>query len=161
MTESCKDSTRAVARFASTLDWSIVPSKIKAEACRRLLDSVGCILSARRTHVAPIDGMADFLEDGDAASVVERKQRINLAGALCANGRLESCMDLDETLPVGHHFGAAVFVAALGVAVAGKATGSKLLQSATAGQKVGGRVASAHGARGFGGGGCGRRCCNL
>lgn len=31
MTESCKDSTRAVAHFASTLDWSLVPTKMKGD----------------------------------------------------------------------------------------------------------------------------------
>ncbi|WGR73001.1 MULTISPECIES: MmgE/PrpD family protein [unclassified Bradyrhizobium] len=144
------DLTGALARFVSTLDLADVPSDVKADARRLLLDSVGCILAAARTRMAPIvHGLAEFLGDGNAASIAGRKQRASLAGAVYANGRLANCMDLDETFPVGHHFGAGAVVAALALAELRKATGSRFLQALIAGYELGGRVASACGAHIF------------
>ncbi|MFK4719292.1 2-methylcitrate dehydratase PrpD [Bradyrhizobium niftali] len=146
MLDTSFDLTSSLARFTSTLNISDVPANIKAEACRLLLDSIGCMIAATRTRIAPIAyGAADFLGNGDVASVVGRKQRASLAGALYANGRLAHCMDLDETFPVDHHFGAAAVVAALALAEMHKATGSRFLQAVIAGYELGGRVASALG----------------
>ncbi|WP_256467458.1 MmgE/PrpD family protein [Bradyrhizobium sp. 190] len=146
MQDTCTDLTGAVARFVSTLNMDDVPAGVKAEARRLLLDSIGCMLSATRTRMAPIVyGMANFLGEGNIASVAGRKVRASLAGALYANGRLGNCMDLDDTFPVGHHFGIAAVVAALALAEVRKATGSQLLQAVIAGYELGGRVASACG----------------
>ncbi|KWV55264.1 hypothetical protein AS156_05885 [Bradyrhizobium macuxiense] len=105
------------------------------------------MLSATRTRIAPIAyALAEFLGAGAVGSVVGCQQRLSLAGALYANARLANCMDLDETFPVGHHFGVAAVVAALALAEARKATGSQLLSALIAGYELGGRVASACGA---------------
>ncbi|WP_128942706.1 MmgE/PrpD family protein [Bradyrhizobium zhanjiangense] len=146
MKDTSTDLTSALARFASTLELGGVPANVKADARRLLLDSIGCMIAATRTRMAPIAyGLADFLGDGNVASIVGRKQHASLAGALYANGRLANCMDLDETFPVGHHFGVAAVVAALALAEARKATGSRFLQAVIAGYELGGRVASALG----------------
>ncbi|WFT97043.1 MmgE/PrpD family protein [Bradyrhizobium barranii] len=121
MDNTSTDLTGALARFASSLNLADnladVPTDVKADARRLLLDSIGCILAAARTRMAPIvHGLAEFLGDGNAASIAGRKQRASLAGAVYANGRLANCMDLDETFPVGHHFGAGAVVAALALA---------------------------------------------
>lgn len=146
MADVSTDLTGALAQFVSTLELTDVPANIKTDACRLLLDSIGCMLSATRTRIAPIAyGLASFLGDGKIASIVGRKQRASLAGALYANGRLANCMDLDETFPVGHHFGVAAVVAALALAEVRKATGSQLLQAVIAGYELGGRVACAIG----------------
>ncbi|MGY4353198.1 2-methylcitrate dehydratase PrpD [Bradyrhizobium sp. GM7.3] len=140
------DLTGALARFTSTLNLADVPDNVKADARRLLLDSIGCLIAATQTRIAPIVyGLADFMGVGEVASIVGRKQRASLAGALYANGRLANCMDLDETFPVGHHFGVAAVVAALALAEARKATGSQFLQAVIAGYELGGRVASASG----------------
>ncbi|QOZ66639.1 hypothetical protein [Bradyrhizobium arachidis] len=47
-------------------------------------------------------------------------------------------MDLDETFPVRHHFGAGAVVAALALAAVRKATGSQFLQGLIAGYELGG-----------------------
>ncbi|RXH29728.1 hypothetical protein XH99_12950 [Bradyrhizobium nanningense] len=126
MDSTYTDLTGALARFASSLDLADVPTDVKADARRLLLDSIGCILAAARTRMAPIvHGLAEVLGEGNVASIAGRKQRASLAGALYANGRLAKCMDLDETFPVGHHFGAGAVVAALALAEVRKATGSQ------------------------------------
>lgn len=146
MTDTSADLTGALARFSSTLELDNVPINVKADARRLLLDSIGCMIGATRTRMAPIAyGLAEFLGDGDLASVVGRKHHASLAGALYANGRLANCMDLDETFPVGHHFGVAAVVAALALAEARKASGSRFLQAVITGYELGGRVASALG----------------
>lgn len=146
MLDTSFDLTSALARFASTLDLGDVPAKIKTNAHHLLLDSIGCMMAATRTRMAPIAyGSAEFLGNGSVASVVGCKQRASLAGALYANGRLANCMDLDETFPVAHHFGATAVVAALALAETHKATGSRFLQAVITGYELGGRVASALG----------------
>lgn len=146
MTNNFIDMTGALARFASALELGEVPATVKAEAHRLLLDSIGCMIAATRTRMAPIAyGLADFLGGGNVASVVGRKQHASLAGALYVNARLGNCMDLDETFPVGHHFGMAAVVAALALAEERNATGSQFLQAVITGYELGGRVASALG----------------
>ncbi|MCC8977856.1 MmgE/PrpD family protein [Bradyrhizobium acaciae] len=146
MTNSFTDVTGTLARFASTLDLRNVPAAIKAEARRLLLDSIGCMTAATRTRMAPIaHRLADFMGVGNVASVVGRKQHASLAGALYANARLGNCMDLDETFPVGHHFGMAAVVTALALAEERNANGSQFLQAVITGYELGGRVASALG----------------
>ncbi|MGY2803869.1 MmgE/PrpD family protein [Bradyrhizobium sp. USDA 4506] len=146
MRDTHTDLTGALARFASTLRMADVPANVKADARRLLLDSIGCMIAATQTRIAPIAlGLADFMGDGKVASIVGRKRRTSLAGALYANGRLANCMDLDETFPVGHHFGVAAVAAALALAEERKATGSQFLQAVIAGYELGGRVASASG----------------
>ncbi|WP_233838922.1 MmgE/PrpD family protein [Paraburkholderia sp. ZP32-5] len=140
------DLTGALAHFASTLDVRDVPDGVKADARRLLLDSIGCMLAATHTRIAPIAyGMADFLGAGNLASIAGRRERASLAAALYANGRLANCMDLDETFPVGHHFGVGAVVAALALGEARRATGAQLLQALITGYELGGRVASASG----------------
>ncbi|MCA6119951.1 MmgE/PrpD family protein [Bradyrhizobium sp. WSM 1738] len=146
MRDTSADLTGTLARFSSNLELAEMPDNVKVEGRRLLLDTIGCMLAATQTRIAPIAyGLADFLGHGDIASVVGRKQRASLAGALYANGRLANCMDLDETFPVGHHFGIAAVVTALALAEARKASGSEFLQAAIAGYELGGRVASACG----------------
>ncbi|MGX1350532.1 2-methylcitrate dehydratase PrpD [Bradyrhizobium elkanii] len=89
MTNTSADLTGALARFASSLGLSDVPVNVKAEARRLVLDSIGCMLAAAHTRMAPIAyGSADFLGNGNIASLEGRKHRASLAGALYANGRL-------------------------------------------------------------------------
>ncbi|MCK1412425.1 MmgE/PrpD family protein [Bradyrhizobium sp. CW4] len=146
MSDTSTDLTGALARFGSTLDLGDVPAEVKADARRLLLDSIGCMISATRTRMALIsDGLVDFLRHGNVASVAARKQHASLAGALYANGRLANCTDLDETFPVGHHFGVAAVVAALALAEVHKAAGSRFLQAVITGYELAGRVASALG----------------
>ncbi|MGY4257843.1 2-methylcitrate dehydratase PrpD [Bradyrhizobium sp. USDA 4516] len=146
MLDTSLDLTGALARFASTLDLGDVPASIKASARLLLLDSIGCMMAGTRTRMAPIVyGSAEFLGNGNVASVVGRKERASLAGALYANGRLANCMDLDETFPAGHHFGATAVVSALALAESHKVTGSRFLQAMITGYELGGRVASALG----------------
>ncbi|WP_439406499.1 MmgE/PrpD family protein [Bradyrhizobium sp. DASA03076] len=146
MTHTSTDLTGALARFASTLNLADVPAVVKADARRLLLDAIGCIIAATQTRMAPIAyGLAEFMGESKVASVAGRKERASIAAAVYANGRLGNCMDLDETFPVGHHFGVPAVVAALALAEAHKATGSQLLQAVIAGYELGGRVASASG----------------
>lgn len=94
------DMTGALARFISNLDLVSVPAKVQSEARRLLLDSIGCMLLAARTCIAPVSvQMAEFLGAGDVATIIGCDRRGSTAGALYANGRLANCMDLDETFP--------------------------------------------------------------
>lgn len=146
MKEVTTSLTGELARFFSKLNLGDVPASVRAEARRLALDSIGCLISAARTRMAPIAyGLAEFLGGGGSASVVGRTRRASLAGALYANGRLANCMDLDDTFPIVHHFGSATVVAALALAEARRATGAQFLQAMIAGYELGGRVASALG----------------
>ncbi|WP_050399834.1 MmgE/PrpD family protein [Bradyrhizobium embrapense] len=138
--------TKTLAGYVSGLALGEIPDPVITEARRLILDTIGCILAATRTRIAPISyGLADFLGDAQIASVAGRQKRASLAGALYANGRLANCMDLDDTFPVTHHFGSTCVVSALALAEARGATGAQFLQAVVAGYELGGRVASACG----------------
>lgn len=135
--------TGPLAKFICDLNLANVPSAVKREARRLVLDTLGCMLGGTRTRMAPIaDGTAALMGSGDAASVVGRPTRASLAAALYANGRLANCMDFDETFPIGVHFGIGAVVAALALSEEKNATGAEFLQAVIAGYELGGRVAS-------------------
>jgi 2-methylcitrate dehydratase PrpD len=141
-----QDLTGTLSRYASTLSLGEVPDDIVLNAKRLLLDTMGAILGATHTRMAPIaHACAQMLGAGDDATVAGRSERGSLGAAVYVNARLGNCMDLDETFPVGHHFGVGAVVAGLALAEARRLSGRDLLLALIAGYEVGGRLASAAG----------------
>jgi 2-methylcitrate dehydratase PrpD len=142
-----RDVTGELATYCSSLRLADVPSPIAHAAKLLLLDSLGCIIAATGTPVAPVArASTTMFGSGDEATVAGRSGRGSLAAAIYANGRLANCMDLDETFPVGHHFGVGAVVAALALAEAHQRSGKDVLLALVAGYELGGRIASANGA---------------
>lgn len=138
--------TETLARFAVDLKLEDVPADVVMNAKRLLLDTLGAIMAATRTRMAPIAYQAGrMLGSGDEATLAGSKSRASLGSAIYVNARLGNCMDLDETFPVGHHFGIGAVVAALALAEAHKLTGRDLLLAIITGYELGGRLACAAG----------------
>lgn len=78
-----------------------------------ILDTLGGLMAATRTEIAPLaHALAALFGRGEEASVAGAPGRSSLLGAAYANGRLANAMDFDETFPVGVHFGVGAVAAA-------------------------------------------------
>lgn len=147
MTSNCTgELTASLANYFSGLALEHVPPAIQRNAKLLLLDTVGCMIAATKTSFAPIAyGSAEIFGSGDEVSVVGQRPRTSVAAAVYANARLGNCMDMDETFPVGHHFGVGAVTAALALAECNKRNGADTLLAIIAGYELGGRLASAAG----------------
>src|SRR5258708_135145 len=135
--------TRLMADYFSRLDLSDAPDRVVHEAKRLLLDTIGCLLAACDSEIAPvIRNAAALFGDGDVASIAGNPRRSSLLAAIYANGRLANALDFDETFPVGAHFGIGAVTVALAFAEAFRLSGREFLSSVLAGYEFGGRVAA-------------------
>jgi 2-methylcitrate dehydratase PrpD len=145
--ETTRDLTGELATYCASLSLAEVPSAVAHTAKLLLIDSLGCIVAALRTPVAAVTHASiELFGRGNEATVAGRSDKGSLAAAVYANGRLANCMDLDETFPVGHHFGVGAVVSALALAEARGRSGKDALLAIVAGYELGGRIASANGA---------------
>lgn len=127
--------TFTLARHYASLRFDAIPSDVRAEAKRLLLDTMGCAISAIGTPEGKMvsqlgaDMGAGLLADG-----------ADYAGRSYAIGRLGNLMDLDEGYAYCH-FGAAAVGAALTMARWRHMSGRALLESLVAGYELGGQIA--------------------
>jgi 2-methylcitrate dehydratase PrpD len=136
-------STALLAEYFSDLELEDAPERVVHEAKRLVLDTIGSLIAACTTEIAPMVRMsARLFGSGDVATICGEQAKAGLLPAIYANARLANALDFDETFPVGAHFGVGVVAAALGFAQAYALSGREFLTSVLAGYEFGGRVAS-------------------
>jgi 2-methylcitrate dehydratase PrpD len=97
-TEAAKDVTRTLARYIVSAKPSDLPASVRKEAARTLLNWVGCTLGGSRHETVgiAISAMAPF--SGPAqASILGRKERLDILNAALINGISSHVLDYDDT----------------------------------------------------------------
>jgi 2-methylcitrate dehydratase PrpD len=97
-TEAAKDITRTLARYIVSAKPSDLPASVRKEAARTLLNWVGCTLGGSRHETVgiAISAMAPF--SGPAqASILGRKERLDILNAALINGISSHVLDYDDT----------------------------------------------------------------
>src|SRR5262245_40205809 len=96
--EAAKDVTRTLARYIVSAKPSDLPGPVRKEAARTLLNWVGCTLGGSRHETVDIaiSAMAPF--SGPAqASILGRKERLDILNAALINGISSHVLDYDDT----------------------------------------------------------------
>jgi 2-methylcitrate dehydratase PrpD len=131
-------SARLLADFARRLDPEKIPIAVRDNVALRLLDTLGCALTA-----VPMSWAAGLLEPArewgglGASSVVGSSLRIAAPMAALANGALAHGLDFDDThTPSITHASAVVLPAALALGEARRLSGAETLAAAVAGYET-------------------------
>ncbi|HMF00563.1 MAG TPA: MmgE/PrpD family protein [Terriglobia bacterium] len=97
-TEAAKDVTRTLARYIVSAKPSDLPASVRKEAARTLLNWVGCTLGGSRHETVGIAISAIALFSGPAqASILGRKERLDILNAALINGISSHVLDYDDT----------------------------------------------------------------
>jgi 2-methylcitrate dehydratase PrpD len=97
-TEAAKDVTRTLARYIVSAKPGDLPASVRKEAARTMLNWVGCTLGGSRHETVDIaiSAMAPF--SGPAqASILGRKERLDILNAALINGISSHVLDYDDT----------------------------------------------------------------
>jgi len=97
-TEAAKDITRTLARYIVSAKPSDLPASVRKEAARTLLNWVGCTLGGSRQETVgiAISAMAPF-SGAAQASILGRKERLDILNAALINGISSHVLDYDDT----------------------------------------------------------------
>ena len=96
--EAAKDVTRTLARYIVSAKPSDLPASVRKEAARTLLNWVGCTLGGSRHETVDIAISAMALFSGPAqASILGRKERLDILNAALINGISSHVLDYDDT----------------------------------------------------------------
>jgi 2-methylcitrate dehydratase PrpD len=135
--------TGVLAAYVSDLSLAAVPGHVRQEAKRLVLDTLGCLIAGVDCEIGSIaSAMAPWFGMQPQATIAGMQVRGSLLAAIYANARTANALDLDETFPVGAHFGGAAVVVALALAEEFGLSGAEMLLSTIAGYEFAGRVAS-------------------
>lgn len=122
-----------LAGYFSRLQWDDLPIDVQLGTRRLLLDTVGCIVSAKATEAGAIALQFARLLGGDT-----------VAANTYSHARLADAMDYNDGYS-GAHFGAGGVAAALALARENDASGEDLLLAIASGFELGARVQDAIG----------------
>ncbi|MBK1658877.1 MmgE/PrpD family protein [Paracraurococcus ruber] len=141
-------SSRALAAFVAGLRWEDLPQPVVAQACRVVLDAVGCALAAwteDRDKARIARDIAALYPARPGAGVIGAPGlAAQPAFAALANGILVNAADNDDTHKRALlHVGSVVVPAALALAQSGRLSGRDLILSLVAGYEVAVRVGMA------------------
>src|SRR5262244_2568956 len=96
--EAAKDVTRTLARYIVSAKPSDLPQSTRKEAARTLLNWVGCTLGGSRHETVGVAISAMALFSGPAqASILGRKERLDILNAALINGISSHVLDYDDT----------------------------------------------------------------
>ncbi len=118
--------------FTTGLSFQTIPDDVRAEGKRLLLDTLGCIVTARAT------------EGGRVAEAAARALGQGVGAETYELARLADLLDLNEGYQ-GAHFGCGAVAAALALGRAQGATGAEILAAIVAGFETGARIVDAIG----------------
>ena len=97
-TEAAKDVTRTLARYVVDAKLADLSAPIRKEAARTLLNWVGCTVGGSRHETVgiAISALAPFAGPGQA-SILGRKERLDILNAALINGISSHVLDYDDT----------------------------------------------------------------
>lgn len=127
-----------VAEFVVTARENGVGDRLRRDAARRVLDTLGnCLAAVTEPVAASARRVADEWGRAEVATVIGTPNRYPAASAALVNGTLAHTLDFDDThLPSVVHPSASVVPAALAAAQAHGATGTALLDAVAVGVEV-------------------------
>jgi 2-methylcitrate dehydratase PrpD len=98
VTDVRRDVTRSIARYVIATRPDELPAAVRKEACRTLLNWVGCAVGGSRhaTLDAAIAALAPF-SGPPQASVLGRRERMDILHAALMNGISSHVFDFDDT----------------------------------------------------------------
>jgi 2-methylcitrate dehydratase PrpD len=146
--------TRALATFAAGFDGSTIPSAVRHETRRALVNGLGAGLGAalRPELTIPLEVLAAQGAPGNF-SVIGRSERLAMLDAAFVNGIAINSLDFDDThLPTVIHPTAPIAPGIIALAERGGITGRALIDAFAIGIEVACRLGNAvpgHYARGF------------
>jgi len=136
------DVTRTLARYVLSAKKDDLPAKIRHDASRTLLNYVGCALggSHHETVSIAISALSPF--SGPAqASIIGRKERLDMLHASLMNGISSHVLDYDDThLRTVIHPGGPVISAILALAETRTITGADFMNALVVGVEVACRI---------------------
>ena len=97
-TEAAKDVTRTLARYLVSAKPADLPAPVRKEAARTLLNWVGCAVGGSRHETVgiAISALTPFSGTGQA-SILGRKERLDILNAALINGISSHVLDFDDT----------------------------------------------------------------
>jgi 2-methylcitrate dehydratase PrpD len=140
MNRHWSEGTDRVLDFIMSLTWDELPTAVRHQSIRCLLDLMGALIAGRRTPVGDImAGVACDQFPGDQATILVSGERVSAIGAALANGFAQNALDIDDGYRrVKGHPGAAFLPALLAaLETKGGCTGSELLTAVVVGYEIG------------------------
>ena len=140
--------TRTLAEFVADLRYEDLPQPVVDQACRIVVDTVGCAISAwaedpAKSHIA-LEVAKLYARDDGASVIGSAGVKSQPAFAALANGILANAADNDDTHKRALlHTGSVVVPPALALAQTGRLTGRDLIVALVAGYEVAVRVGMA------------------
>jgi 2-methylcitrate dehydratase PrpD len=137
--------TRRLARYAVESRWSDVPAKVRKEAARSILNWIGCAVGGCRheTIDRALAALAEF-SGPRQASVLGRRERLDILHAALMNGMSSHVFDFDDThLKTIIHPSGPVASALLALAERRPVSGSEFMHAFIIGVEVECRIGNA------------------
>ena len=133
--------TRTLARYVTGSRWENIPERVQHEACRALLNWLGCAIGAARheTVERALAAIASFSGPPQAA-VPGRRERLDALHAALVNGISSHVLDFDDTHVRAIHPSAPVLPALLALAEWRRLGGAELLHAFVLGVEAEERV---------------------
>lgn len=130
--------TRGFCEFVVAARARPLPETVKQATARAFCNWLGCALGAARDEsVLAVLKVADGLGGNPQASVVGRRERLDVVNAALVNGVAANALDYDDMhVPTLIHPTGAVVAAALALAEQRKASGAALLRAIAAGIEI-------------------------
>jgi 2-methylcitrate dehydratase PrpD len=131
--------TQNVLEFISDLEWGDLPSEVRHQSKRCLLDALGAVIAGMETPVGAL--MTAFAEQhfrGDEATILVSGKRTSSVGAALANGFAGNALDIDDgfRLVKGHPGECIVPVLLAACEIAQGCSGEAFLGALVAGYEV-------------------------
>lgn len=126
-------------RFIQEIKWPYLPSEVKQQSKRCLMDSLGAMLSGMRTPVAGImQRIATTQLKGNEATVVVSGVKVSAAGAALVNGFAGNALDIDDgyRLVKGHPGSCILPVILSASEIASGCTGKHFLEAMIVGYEI-------------------------
>ena len=133
--------TKTLARYVVDSRWEDIPQQVRHEACRALLNWLGCAIGASRhdTVERALAAVREFSGPPQAA-VLGRTERLDILHAALVNGISSHVLDFDDTHVRAIHPSAPVLPALIAFAEWRKVSGAELVHAFVLGVEAEERV---------------------
>jgi 2-methylcitrate dehydratase PrpD len=135
-----RQGTELALDFIGNIKWNDLPTAVRHQSRRCLLDLTGALVAGRRTPVGDImAGVACDQFPGDQATILVSGERVSAMGATLANGFAQNALDIDDGYRrVKGHPGAAFLPALLAaLELRGGCTGAEFQVALVVGYEIG------------------------